>query len=67
MISGHPRYYPKVYGDQFYVTNNWWQQYHHENAEALLRFATGLIGKRAGHPGVEALERHRAALERYAG
>ena len=67
MEGGRPRYWSKVYGEEFYVTNNWWQDYHLENAGALARFVEGLVRRRAEHPAVPELERHRAALERYAG
>ncbi len=67
MEGGRPRYWSKVYGEEFYVTNNWWQDYHLENAGAMARFVEGLVRRRAEHPAVPELERHRAALERYAG
>ena len=65
VISGHARYWAKVYGGRFYVTNNWWQAHHLENAEALARFVEGLLSRRRDHPAVSELERHRAALEGY--
>ena len=67
MVSGHARYYAKVYGGQYYVVSQWWLDHHQQNAEALARFVAGLIKRRPGHPAVEALERHRAALAGYAG
>ncbi len=67
MESGRPRYWSEVYGEQYYVTNNWWQAYHAENADALARFVEGLVRRRSDHPAAGELERHRAALERYAG
>ena len=67
MESGHPRYWPQVYRGEFYVTKNWWRDYHPENARALARFVEGLISRQPGHPAVPELERHKAALERYAG
>ena len=67
MISGHARYWAKVYGNKFYVTNNWWQDYHAENARALVRLIEALINTRKNHPAVPELERYKPALERYAG
>lgn len=67
MEGGHPRYWSKVYAGEFYVTNNWWQAHHQENAGALARFVDGLVRRRAGHPAVPELERRRAALEGYGG
>ena len=67
MENGHPRYWSKVYGDEFYVTNNWWQAHHLENSWALARFVEGLVRRRLDHPAVPELEQHRAALERFAG
>ena len=67
MENGHPRYWSKVYGDEFYVTNNWWQAHHLENSWALARFVEGLVRRRLDHPTVPELEQHRAALERFAG
>ena len=67
MQGRHQRYWSKVYGGGFYVTNNWWSAYHIENARALARFVEGLINRRPGHPAVPELERHKAALDRYAG
>ena len=67
MVSGHGRFWAKVYGGQYYVCSQWWLDHHQENAGALVRFVEGLVNRRAGHPAVPELEGHRAALERYAG
>ena len=64
-ISGHPRYWLKVYAGRYYVTNNWWAAHHVHNAESLLRWVERLINHRAGHAGVALLERHRATLQSY--
>ena len=65
--SGHARYWAKVYGGQYYVTNNWWAQHHVHNGRSLLRFVEQLLDQRPGHPGAGALERRRAALRNYVG
>ena len=67
MISGHGRYWERVYGGEFYVTSQWWKDFHRENAESLLRFVVGLKGRRAGHPGLPQLEQHERALRSYVG
>ena len=64
-ISGHDRYYVKVYGDRYYVTNNWWATHHRHNAESLLRFIKKLIDRQRGQPGVAKLEKHRSAFLDY--
>ena len=66
-IGGHGRYGEKVYGDKFYVCSQWWKSYHLANAASLLRFVDELIGRRAGHPGLSALQKHRAELQAYIG
>ena len=65
MDGGHYRYWAKVYGGRYYVTNNWWKQHHPHNAGALMRWAKELIDRREGHPGIAALQRHRDALRAY--
>ena len=62
-VSGHSRYWKKVYSDLYYVSNNWWQSHHAHNAASLLIFVERLIARHAGKPGVDALESHRAALQ----
>jgi hypothetical protein len=66
-VGGRGRYYATVYGGKFYVCSQWWKTHHIENARSLLRFVTGLIERRVSHPGLTALERHRAALQEYIG
>ena len=66
-ISGHKRYWAKVYAGRFYVCNNWWRDYHLANANSLLRFVGGLVQRNPNHPGVPALEGHRKALRDYIG
>ncbi len=66
-ISGHNRYWSRVYGGQYFVTNNWWKDHHSRNAESLLQFVEKLIGERQGNPGIAALEAHRVALQNYLG
>ena len=65
MVSGHSRYWGRVYAGEYYVTNNWWSQHHTQNAESLLRFVENLIERRPGFLEVDALEAHRAALRDY--
>ena len=66
-VGGRERYYSTVSGDKYYLCSQWWKDHHLENAISLLRFVTGLIERRVGHPGLSALERHRAALQEYVG
>ena len=65
-ISGHARYYIKVYAGRYHVTNNWWRQDHRHNAEALLRWVERLIQRSSGQSAA-ALEHHRAAFRDYLG
>ena len=64
-ISGHARYWTKVYGDRYLVTNNWWRRAHLHNAESLLRWVKELIQRNAGQPGIAELESCRAAFQNY--
>lgn len=64
MIKGHGRYWNEVFGEH-YVVSQWWKQYHAHNAERLLQWVEQVIGVTAQSPGRVALQRHRAALERY--
>ena len=66
-ISGHSRYWTKVYADRFHVCKEWWKKDHLANARSLLRFVTGLIEKNQGHHGVPALNKHRQSLCDYIG
>ena len=66
-VSSHPRYYVKVYAGRYFVTKEWWKDYHFQNARSLLRWVAELISRRVGHPGVAALEKHRATLQNYLG
>ena len=61
------RYWAKLYGGKFYVCNNWWKDYHFDNAQSLLRFVTELAQRNPNHPGVPVLERHKQALQDYIG
>lgn len=64
-ISGHARYWTKVYGGRYLVTNNWWRRAHLHNAESLLSWVKELIRRNAGQPGVAELESCRAAFQNY--
>ena len=66
-VGGRARYYQPIYGGKFYLCSQWGKTYHRENARSLLRLVTGLIERRVGHPGLVALERHRAELQDYIG
>lgn len=59
------RYYRRLYGGRFYVCSQWWKKDHLPNARSLLAFVTGLIEKRQGHPGIQALITHKNALIEY--
>ena len=65
MDGSHYRYWEKVYGGRYYVTNHWWKQHHSHNAGALMRWAEELIDLREGQPGIAALQQHRDALRDY--
>ena len=68
MIKGYSRYYAKKYGD-FYVCSQWWRDRdrhrHERNAERLLKFVERLIERRATHPDVRELDKHRQDFETY--
>ena len=64
-ISGHNRYYQEVYTGRYLVTKEWWKQYHLHNAKSLLRWVEKLIHRNPNHPGIAALENHRAAFQNY--
>ena len=66
-VSGHGRYWKKLYGGQLYVCSQWWKSHHLTNAERLLQFASKLVRSNSGHPEVTALERHEGALREYIG
>lgn len=66
-ISGHYRYWTKVYGGRYHVTNNWWRRDHLHNAEALLRWVEELIRRNAGQPGIDELANRRADFRNYLG
>ncbi len=66
-ISGHPRYWSRLYGGRFHVTNNWWPPYKLHNAESLLKFAGKLIAEQSDSEAIAALEVHRKALREYTG
>ena len=64
-ISGHNRYWKKLYAGKFYVCSQWWKSHHIPNAESLLRFVSGLGQRNRGHQGVPALKSHEKALDDY--
>ncbi len=66
-ISGLSRYWTKVYGGQFYVVSQWWQDFHPANAQRLLRFVSEVRERSPGHAGLSALKRHERALRGYVG
>lgn len=64
-ISGHSRYWKRVYGGRFYVCSEWWRDVHVENARAMLRFVDRLILKNPSHDGILSLEMHRDEFKNY--
>ena len=58
------RYWAKRYGND-YVCKEWWKDNHEHNAKSLLKFVEELIERKAEHPDVPALAKHRQALETY--
>ncbi len=65
-ISGHPRYWAKVYARRYRVTNNWSRANHRHNAAALLSWVERLIQQSSGQS-TTALEQHRVAFQNYLG
>ena len=63
--SSRVRYYEKGYAGRYYVVNHWDKRYHSRNARSLLNWVADLIDRNAGHPGLAALEKHRAAFQKY--
>ena len=59
------RYWVKLYGERYYVTNNWWPEHHYHNARSLIRFIRNIIDSRPEHIGVPELKKHRTALQDY--
>lgn len=64
-ISGHDRYYEKLYAGRYLVSNNWWKRHHSHNAASLLGFVEGLIAANPSSQGVGDLEVHRESLLNY--
>ena len=64
-ISGHDRYYERVYAAQYFVSNNWWKRHHYHNAKSLIRFIDDVIKVIRDNEGTAALEIHRSALLDY--
>ena len=64
-ISGHNRYYAKVYGGRYYVTNNWWPKHHCHNARSIIQFVGELIDSHPDHNGISELRKYRMALRDY--
>ena len=59
------RYWEKLYGERYYVTNNWWPKHHYHNARSLIRFIGKIIDSRPEHIRVPELRKHRIALRDY--
>lgn len=57
-VSGHQRFWARKYGNEFYVSNNWWAAHHVHNARKLQAFVSGIIHRNGGHPGVPILQQH---------
>jgi len=58
------RYWAKRYGSD-YVCKEWWKDNHEHNAKSLLKFVDELVQRKAEHPDVPELDKHRQALEAY--
>lgn len=54
-VSGHSRYWAKLYAGRYYVCSQWWKDYHRHNAGSLLRFVTKFVQGNPGHPGIPVL------------
>jgi len=57
-ISGHSRYWRRLYGGHFYVSNQWWKDHHLSNAKALQAMVSAIIEKNQRHPGTTVLQEH---------
>ncbi len=64
-ISGHDRYYRKIYGESHLVSNNWWKRHHLHNAGGLIRLIDQLTDKNTGKTGLAELDVHRVSLLSY--
>ena len=65
LVNGRSRYWQRLYAGQYYITSEWWKQYHTQNARGLLRWVGQLIDQNPSHPGISALRRHRDELRLY--
>ncbi len=63
-ISGHGRYWHEPFGD-YYVCKEWWKDDHEHNAKSLLEFVERLLERKAEHPDVRELDKHRQAFDTY--
>ncbi len=64
-ISGHQRYWSRLYGGRYYVTNNWWPPHKSHNAESLVRFVRNLIEEQRDNAVIAALDPHLKNLQDY--
>ena len=65
IVNGRSRYWQKLYAGRYYITSEWWKQYHTHNAASLLRWVEQLIERNPAHPGLNALQRHSDELRLY--
>ena len=65
MVSGHSRYYAKIYADKFYVCSQWWKANHLSNANSLYKFAQGIVEKKPNDLGIPVLKKHLKAFSDY--
>ena len=64
-VSGRSRYYTKSYGAKYYLCSQFWKAVHLHNAARFVQYVDEVIDRRASHPGLAALEGHRAALQKF--
>ena len=64
-VSGRSRYYTKSYGAKYYLCSQFWKAVHLHNAARFVQYVDEVIDRRASHPGLAALEGHRAALRKF--
>ena len=64
-VSGHSRYWRKVYGGSYFVSSQWWKDHHSTNANGLQSLVSRIIHQNEGHPGTPSLQDHWRQLNDY--